>query len=330
MMEATAAAASDTTTTTTAAAVATTPVPPASTSVDAGCPPPPPHLGNLPAATSSHHRSYTTTEQPHQHQPPQAVVVSLGPDCAFGSHMSAPLLQQQVQLSQTIVEQKAPSTPAPDVSEEDTQELYAKLQSLKSRGASTQSPSTTVKTGKDGKPLTPKQSNAAKSEQKRRNMIRQRIDILRKLIPDGIRSKNMIEVLDDAICLIAQLQQMVPQHAQQNLMQSTHAGLSSGVPFPPPHPLPHHHGGFHAAPGMTQPQSQPLQSFAGQPSMFAPKGNPLIQLTPSFGGGSPSSLLAPQQPMQGGGDNLASCFLNPTLPQQDDPSKVAAGEGHFL
>lgn len=45
-------------------------------------------------------------------------------------------------------------------------------------------------------------SNAAKSEKRRRNEIRMRIDQLRKMMPDSVRNKNVIEVLDDTILLI--------------------------------------------------------------------------------------------------------------------------------
>merc|ERR1711904_480160 len=55
---------------------------------------------------------------------------------------------------------------------------------------------------KDSKLVQQSSSNAAKSEKRRRNEIRMRIDQLRKMMPDSVRNKNVIEVLDDTILLI--------------------------------------------------------------------------------------------------------------------------------
>merc|ERR1712144_117874 len=55
---------------------------------------------------------------------------------------------------------------------------------------------------KDSKLVKQSSSNAAKSEKRRRNEIRMRIDQLRKMMPDSVRNKNVIEVLDDTILLI--------------------------------------------------------------------------------------------------------------------------------
>merc|ERR1712144_178308 len=55
---------------------------------------------------------------------------------------------------------------------------------------------------KDSKLVKQSSSNAAKSGKRRRNEIRMRIDQLRKMMPDSVRNKNVIEVLDDTILLI--------------------------------------------------------------------------------------------------------------------------------
>jgi len=65
------------------------------------------------------------------------------------------------------------------------------------------------------------QTNAAKSEKKRRNEIRKRIDRLRGMLPDTVRNKNVIEVLDDTILLINNLKHVLETNAQM-------AGASAG------------------------------------------------------------------------------------------------------
>merc|ERR1711977_43903 len=60
-------------------------------------------------------------------------------------------------------------------------------------------------------------SVAAKSEKKRRSEIRRRIEHLRGLLPDSVRNKNVIEVLDDTILLINSLKQML-EAAQRGLV----------------------------------------------------------------------------------------------------------------
>lgn len=52
-------------------------------------------------------------------------------------------------------------------------------------------------------------TNAAKSEKRRRNEIRKRIDVLRSMLPDSVRNKNVIEVLDDTILLVNNLKSML-------------------------------------------------------------------------------------------------------------------------
>lgn len=64
-------------------------------------------------------------------------------------------------------------------------------------------------------------TNAAKSEKRRRTEIRKRIDVLRSMMPDSVRNKNVIEVLDDTILLITNLRSMLETNAQM-------AGNSSG------------------------------------------------------------------------------------------------------
>jgi len=65
------------------------------------------------------------------------------------------------------------------------------------------------------KALKPTSTAAARSEKKRRNEIRRRIDVLRTMLPDTVRNKNVIEVLDDTILLINNLRDMVSQANSQ-------------------------------------------------------------------------------------------------------------------
>jgi len=59
-------------------------------------------------------------------------------------------------------------------------------------------------------------SVAARSEKKRRGEIKKRIDHLRTLLPDNVRCKNVIEVLDDTILLVNNLRTML-EGAQKQL-----------------------------------------------------------------------------------------------------------------
>lgn len=74
---------------------------------------------------------------------------------------------------------------------------------------------------------------AAKSEKRRRNEIRKRIEVLRELLPDSVRNKNVIEVLDDTILLINNLKNMLEAaHTSRQSLSSFQSlqGMGMGVP----------------------------------------------------------------------------------------------------
>jgi len=74
---------------------------------------------------------------------------------------------------------------------------------------------------------------AAKSEKRRRNEIRKRIEVLRELLPDTVRNKNVIEVLDDTILLINNLKNMLEAaHTSRQPLSSFQSfqGMGMGIP----------------------------------------------------------------------------------------------------
>ncbi|WZN61845.1 hypothetical protein HKI87_04g33800 [Chloropicon roscoffensis] len=126
------------------------------------------------------------------------------------------------------------------------------------------------------KALKPTSTAAARSEKKRRNEIRRRIDVLRTMLPDTVRNKNVIEVLDDTILLINNLRDMVSQansqlaatrnnfslaaaaaSGQSSFALAQHAGAQPGAPEYRIGPM-----GFPVPAGLTAASAEQQQAHA--------------------------------------------------------------------